>query len=109
MGKLAPNAAPGRVTTRNHHPLVARLPELHGRSPNDPAGRLPPRSPFGAKAVRRSVRSTETGADCTDWFPEHWAGLGELSGGPQVIDGEACVLREDGNSDFDAFQERAGR
>lgn len=50
---------------------------------------------------------TKSGADCTAWFPEVVTALQELPGGPHVIDGEACVLRPDGVSDFNAFQERA--
>ncbi|WBY01535.1 hypothetical protein PE066_19045 [Ramlibacter tataouinensis] len=33
--------------------------------------------------------------------------LASLTGGPHVLDGEVCVLREDGTSDFNLLQERA--
>lgn len=35
--------------------------------------------------------------------------LASLPGGPHVIDGEVCVLRVDGTSDFNPLQERARR
>lgn len=57
----------------------------------------------------RVVLRTKSGADCTAWFPEVMRALARLPGGPHVIDGEACVLREDGTSDFNALQERARR
>lgn len=52
---------------------------------------------------------TKSGADCTAWFPEVVQALAQLPGGPHIIDGEACVLREDGTSDFNLLQERARR
>jgi bifunctional non-homologous end joining protein LigD len=52
---------------------------------------------------------TKSGADCTRWFPEVAALLGELPGGPHVIDGEACVLDDIGRSDFERLQARARR
>lgn len=52
---------------------------------------------------------TKSGADCTKWFPEIAKALASLPGGPHVIDGEACVLRPDGTSDFNLLQERARR
>jgi bifunctional non-homologous end joining protein LigD len=59
-------------------------------------------------ASRVNLR-TKSGADCSAWFPELWAPLAALRGGPHVIDSEACVLREDGTSDFNLLQERARR
>jgi len=52
---------------------------------------------------------TKSGAGCGTWFPEILEALASLPGGPHVLDGEACVLREDGTSDFSLFQERARR
>lgn len=52
---------------------------------------------------------TKNGTDCTGWFPEVAALLGELPGGPHIIDGEACVLDEVGRSDFERLQARARR
>jgi ATP-dependent DNA ligase len=52
---------------------------------------------------------TKSGADCTKWFPEIPQALATLPGGPHIIDGEACVLRPDGTSDFNLLQERARR
>ncbi len=51
---------------------------------------------------------TKSGADCTRWFPEVAEASGKLPG-THVIDGEACVLRPDGTSDFNLLQERARR
>lgn len=51
---------------------------------------------------------TKSGAICTAWFPEVATALSQLRGGPHVIDGEVCVLRPDGTSDFNLLQERAG-
>ena len=42
-------------------------------------------------------------------FPEVVRGLGGLSGGPHIIDGEVCVLDDLGRSDFDRLQDRARR
>jgi hypothetical protein len=50
---------------------------------------------------------TKAGRDCTKWYPEVVQALLQLPGGPHVIDGEACVLRPDGTSDFNLLQERA--
>lgn len=64
------------------------------------------------KYLQQALRvrlQTKSGADCTTWFPEVVEVLAKLPGGPHVIDGEACVLRPDGVSDFNAFQERARR
>lgn len=64
------------------------------------------------KYVQLALRvrlQTKSGADCTLWYPEVVEALATLPGGPHVIDGEACVLRPDGVSDFNAFQERARR
>jgi ATP-dependent DNA ligase len=52
---------------------------------------------------------TKAGRDCTKWYPEMVEALQRLPGGPHVIDGEACVLRPDGTSDFNLLQERAKR
>jgi bifunctional non-homologous end joining protein LigD len=52
---------------------------------------------------------TKSGANCSKWFPEVLKALHEIPGGPHVIDGEACVLRPDGTSDFNEFQQRARR
>jgi len=52
---------------------------------------------------------TKSGASCGSWFPELLEPLAALPGGPHVLDGEACCLREDGTSDFNLFQERARR
>lgn len=61
-----------------------------------------------AMAARVQLR-TKSGADCTAWFPEIMRALSTLPGGPHVIDGEVCVLRPDGTSDFNLLQERARR
>lgn len=68
----------------------------------DPAGREPDRSP-------RVQLRTKSGAECTAWFPEVVRALEDLPGGPHVLDGEVCVLRPDGTSDFNLLQERARR
>jgi bifunctional non-homologous end joining protein LigD len=52
---------------------------------------------------------TKSGSDCTTWFPEIAEALAMLPGGPHVIDGEVCVLRPDGTSDFNLLQARARR
>lgn len=52
---------------------------------------------------------TKSGTDCTKWYPEVVRALVSLPGGPHVLDGEACVLRDDGTSDFNLLQERARR
>jgi hypothetical protein len=52
---------------------------------------------------------TKSGTDCTTWFPEIAEALAMLPGGPQVIDGEVCVLRADGTIDFNLLQARARR
>ncbi|NUO72940.1 MAG: hypothetical protein HOQ10_09525 [Frateuria sp.] len=49
---------------------------------------------------------TKNGADCTSWFPEIVEALAGLPG-TDVLDGEICVLRPDGTSDFNQLQERA--
>jgi bifunctional non-homologous end joining protein LigD len=49
---------------------------------------------------------TKSGTDCTTWFPEIAEALAMLPGGPHVIDGEVCVLRPDGTSDFNLLQAR---
>lgn len=67
----------------------------------EPAGELQ-----GAARVRLCTKS---GADCSRWFPEIAMALGQLPGGPHVLDGEVCVLRPDGTSDFNSLQERAKR
>jgi ATP-dependent DNA ligase len=50
---------------------------------------------------------TKNGADCSTWFPEVAEALVGLPGGPHVLDGEVCVLDENGVSDFNRLQERA--
>lgn len=62
-----------------------------------------------ALIAQRVTLRTKRGADCSRWFPELLEPLASLPGGPHVIDGEVCVLREDGTSDFNALQERARR
>jgi bifunctional non-homologous end joining protein LigD len=52
---------------------------------------------------------TKAGNECTSWYPEIVRDLDLLPDGPHVIDGEACVLREDGTSDFNQLQSRARR
>lgn len=56
---------------------------------------------------RRVELRTKSGAPCTAWFPEIARGLQPLRGGPHILDGEICVLRPDGTSDFNLLQERA--
>lgn len=51
---------------------------------------------------------TKSGAECTSWYPEVVEALSKVRG-THVIDGEACVPREDGTSDFNLLQERARR
>lgn len=55
----------------------------------------------------RARLQTKSGADCTAWFPEIARALASLPGGPHIIDGEACVLDDQGVSDFNRLQERA--
>lgn len=50
---------------------------------------------------------TKAGRDCSHWYPEIIDVLAGLAGGPHVVDGEACVLRADGTSDFNLLQARA--
>jgi len=52
---------------------------------------------------------TRGGADATAWFPEVAKALATLRGGPYVLDGEICVLDEQGRSDFNKLQDRARR
>lgn len=61
----------------------------------------------GGKARLR----TKNGADCTGWFPEVAQGLEELfpASGRMVFDAEACVLDDQGRSNFDRLQDRALR
>lgn len=63
----------------------------------------------GVEADGSVTLRTKTGTDCTAWFPEIAAGLAGLAGGPHIIDGEVCVLRPNGTSDFNLLQERARR
>jgi bifunctional non-homologous end joining protein LigD len=60
-------------------------------------------------AMARVQLLTKSGAQCTTWFPEVAEALAMLPGGPHVIDGEVCVLRPDGTSDFNLLQARARR
>ena len=48
---------------------------------------------------------TKAGTDCTKWYPEVVEALSKVPG-TNVLDGEACVLRDDGTSDFNLLQER---
>lgn len=50
---------------------------------------------------------SKAGRTCTSWFPEVARALLDLSGGPHIIDGEVCVLDEEGVSHLDWLQERA--
>lgn len=59
---------------------------------------------FGAGAVHLRTRQ---GIDCTKWFPEVVLALSEYDGGPFVVDGEVCVLDDQGRSDFNRLQDRA--
>ena len=52
---------------------------------------------------------TKNGTDCTRWYPEVVEALTQVSGGPYLIDGEACVLDDLGRSDFNRLQDRAKR
>ena len=52
---------------------------------------------------------TEAADDCTSWYPEIVRDLDLLPGGPHVIDGQACVLRDDGTGDLRSLQHRATR
>jgi bifunctional non-homologous end joining protein LigD len=60
-------------------------------------------------SVMRVRLLTKSGTDCTLWFPEIAEALVALPGGPHVIDGEVCVMRPDGTSDFNLLQARARR
>jgi len=62
-----------------------------------------------AGSTGRVRLTTRTGGDCSGWFPEVASALAELPGGLHVLDGEVCVLRADGTSDFNMLQERARR
>lgn len=57
----------------------------------------------------RCALKSRNGANATAWFPEVTSGLATLTGGPHVLDGEACVLDELGRSDFDRLHARARR
>ena len=50
---------------------------------------------------------TRRGADASMWFPEVVRGLSSLPGGLHILDGEVCVLDDQGRSDFDRLQRRA--
>lgn len=52
---------------------------------------------------------TRGGHDCTAWFPEICRALSMYEGGPDVVDGEVCVLDDLGRSSFDRLQDRAWR
>jgi ATP-dependent DNA ligase len=52
---------------------------------------------------------TKAGDECTSWDPAIVHDLDLLPGGPHVIDGLACVLREDGTSDLHSLQHRVRR
>lgn len=51
---------------------------------------------------------TKTLRECTRSYPEVVGALAKLPGGPHLIDGEVCVLRPDGTSDFNAFHTQRG-
>lgn len=61
---------------------------------------------FGGGAVALRTRG---GHDCTNWFPEVARTLARYRGGPNVVDGEVCVMDDLGRSDFDLLQQRAYR
>ncbi|MBS0450719.1 MAG: hypothetical protein JSS14_05355 [Proteobacteria bacterium] len=52
---------------------------------------------------------TRTYANATKWFPEIAAPLSRVQGGPFVVDGVACVLDDQGRSDFGALLDRSRR
>ncbi len=59
---------------------------------------------FGAGRVELRTR---TGALCNAWYPEVVADLKSITGGPFVVDAEACWLDASGRSDFDTFHATA--
>jgi bifunctional non-homologous end joining protein LigD len=74
-----------------------------------PAEPIQTRVQLATEAMWRVRLLTKSGTDCTLWFPEIAEALAMLPGGPHVIDGEVCVLRPDGTSDFNLLQARARR
>src|SRR5687767_1272302 len=58
---------------------------------------------------RKAHLATRNGADYTQAFPEVAKSLAQLPGGPHILDGEVCVLDDQGYSDFMRLQERARR
>jgi bifunctional non-homologous end joining protein LigD len=62
---------------------------------------------MAADAMKRVRLLTKSGTDCATWFPEIAEAITMLPGGPHVIDGEVCVMRPDGTSDFNLLQARA--
>jgi bifunctional non-homologous end joining protein LigD len=52
---------------------------------------------------------TRGGHDCSGWFPEVVEALGQMSGGPCIVDGEVCVMDDIGRSNFKRLQDRAYR
>jgi bifunctional non-homologous end joining protein LigD len=71
-----------------------------------PAMRPQTRLQMAADAMKRVRLQAKSGTDCTTWFPEIAEAVAMLPGGPHVIDGEVCVLRSDGTSDFNMLQAR---
>lgn len=49
---------------------------------------------------------SKRGINCAPWYPETVTALSTLKGGPHILDGEICVLRKDGTSDFNLLQQR---
>lgn len=50
---------------------------------------------------------TKRGVNCTLWFPEVVNLLAGVTGGPHIIDAEACVLDDIGRSDFALVSRKA--
>jgi bifunctional non-homologous end joining protein LigD len=51
--------------------------------------------------------ATRKGTDATKWFPEVVQGMAQIPGGPDILDGEVCVLDDLGRPDFNRLQVRA--
>lgn len=49
---------------------------------------------------------TKSGSDATRWFPELARSLAAFKTGPNIIDGEVCVLDDLGRPDFERMQDR---
>lgn len=63
----------------------------------------------GLVHLRSRGRDGRGGANYTARFPEVASDLAQLGDGPHILDGEICVLDEDGRSIFDPLQDRAVR